>query len=397
MAVISRFLNVFVGTFLVFFFAENAYAGFEWKPAPPVVKPTEMISPAPALPKEEVKIEPFPVQEQVIAKQKDSLEHTSVAYEEIMGFGKDIPLVFALRQIVPAEYAFSFDDSVNQAQRVNWTGGKAWNLVLKEALSSVSLDLLIVDHTVWIRPEGVAIFSDTESHEMAMSEEMPNEPAEMMKMVATEEKSEESHEVTEPIAGMSVLKTSHGKEGKEPVTKAPVIMVNEAVDYSGSDYNPSYPRRKPMNIIRNVEDDTSEPITEAKEVKVVKATPVKEESAESMAVPGYYKEESTASNATEGKKLDPYEIAFWQAEKGDSLRETLMVWSSQAGVEMFWGADYDYRLPTAINMHGTFPDAVKSALTIYETSMNRPLGKLHPNLPEGPSVLVIENEAVATQ
>ena len=92
-----------------------------------------------------------------------------------------------------------------------------------------------------------------------------------------------------------------------------------------------------------------------------------------------------------GKVMDPYEIRFWQAEKDSSLHNTLIKWSELAGVTMLWETRYDYHLPATIQMHGTFPDAVTEVLTIYTATKQRPLGRLHPNLPEGPSVLVIEN------
>ncbi len=43
-------------------------------------------------------------------------------------------------------------------------------------------------------------------------------------------------------------------------------------------------------------------------------------------------------------------------------------------------------------MHGTFPDAVTTLLTAYNDAAPRPVGKLHPNLPAGPSVLVVQND-----
>ena len=51
----------------------------------------------------------------------------SVAAADVVGFGTDMPLALALRQIVPADYAFSFGENVNPGYRVSWSGGKAWD------------------------------------------------------------------------------------------------------------------------------------------------------------------------------------------------------------------------------------------------------------------------------
>ncbi len=66
-------------------------------------------------------------------------EKTYEAFRVIEGFGTDMPLALALRQIVPAKYAFSFDESVNLGAIISWTGGKAWNLVLEDALAPLNI------------------------------------------------------------------------------------------------------------------------------------------------------------------------------------------------------------------------------------------------------------------
>lgn len=56
-------------------------------------------------------------------------------FDVIEGFGTDIPLALALRQIVPAQYAFSFGTDVNPGTTISWTGGQPWNSVLEMALT----------------------------------------------------------------------------------------------------------------------------------------------------------------------------------------------------------------------------------------------------------------------
>ncbi len=71
-------------------------------------------------------------------------------YQIIEGFGSDINLVIALRQIVPAKYAFSFSDDVDMSKKVSWTGGKPWNLVLNDMMSENNMTATIKGDTVLI-------------------------------------------------------------------------------------------------------------------------------------------------------------------------------------------------------------------------------------------------------
>jgi hypothetical protein len=88
--------------------------------------------------------------------------------------------------------------------------------------------------------------------------------------------------------------------------------------------------------------------------------------------------------------MNPYAMSYWQAEKGDSLRNVLQSWSDDAGVRLYWVPSADYKLPDAIRLQGSYTDAVTQILGAYNDAPARPVGRLHPNLPMGPSVLIIE-------
>jgi hypothetical protein len=106
------------------------------------------------------------VEEVVVAEDvtEDIVEETPaevVTYEQTMplktyalayGFGKEMPLALALRQIVPASYAFSFDPKVNIGTRVSWQGGEPWNVVLKKALGDEKITATVYDDMVFVRP-----------------------------------------------------------------------------------------------------------------------------------------------------------------------------------------------------------------------------------------------------
>ena len=79
----------------------------------------------------------------------------------------------------------------------------------------------------------------------------------------------------------------------------------------------------------------------------------------------------------------------WKAPAGQSLRQTLQEWSGQARVELAWQDAKDVSLNSAFSYDGTFDQAVDALLSLYSGGKEEPRGKLYPNLPEGPSVLVI--------
>ncbi len=64
-------------------------------------------------------------------------------FDAIEGFGNDLPLALALRQIVPARYAFSFGEGVNAGTKVSWEGGRPWNEALEAAIAPIGIDFTI--------------------------------------------------------------------------------------------------------------------------------------------------------------------------------------------------------------------------------------------------------------
>ncbi len=55
------------------------------------------------------------------------------------GFGDQIPLSFAVRQIVPPSIKVTFGPGTDDTALVDWHGGKPWHLVLREAVEPLGL------------------------------------------------------------------------------------------------------------------------------------------------------------------------------------------------------------------------------------------------------------------
>jgi len=57
----------------------------------------------------------------------------------LSGFGDQVPLTFAVRQIVPAHFQVAYADAVNKDAPVDWKGGKPWRATLADAVRPLGL------------------------------------------------------------------------------------------------------------------------------------------------------------------------------------------------------------------------------------------------------------------
>jgi hypothetical protein len=96
--------------------------------------------------------EPAPVYDAPAIKNEVLSE--APVFDETIGFGSDMPLAMALRQVVPAEYSFSFGQNVNPGERVSWNGGKPWNDVVSDMVMPLNLKASVRGRTVYIEHAG---------------------------------------------------------------------------------------------------------------------------------------------------------------------------------------------------------------------------------------------------
>ena len=67
------------------------------------------------------------------------------------GFGNNVPLGFACRQIVPPAVRVTYGPGVSASSVVSWQGGKGWNEVLRQAVKPLGLHLVMIHMAVEIR------------------------------------------------------------------------------------------------------------------------------------------------------------------------------------------------------------------------------------------------------
>lgn len=71
-------------------------------------------------------------------------------YSMAHGFGNDVPLSFAAKQIVPHSIRVVYRKDVDQEALVSWKGGKPWNQVLGAALAHHRLHMVLIGRTLTI-------------------------------------------------------------------------------------------------------------------------------------------------------------------------------------------------------------------------------------------------------
>jgi len=69
----------------------------------------------------------------------------------VTGFGDQVPLAFAVRQIVPRTVAVSYGPGASSDSLVTWRGGAPWNQVLQAAIRPLGLHVVLAPGAVRIR------------------------------------------------------------------------------------------------------------------------------------------------------------------------------------------------------------------------------------------------------
>jgi len=72
-------------------------------------------------------------------------------YSIARGFGNQVPIAFAVKQIVPPSFRIEFGNDIDPAITVTWVGDRPWNEVLWLALHSRKLRMIVQKRLVLIR------------------------------------------------------------------------------------------------------------------------------------------------------------------------------------------------------------------------------------------------------
>jgi hypothetical protein len=76
---------------------------------------------------------------------------TAIHWKMAYGFGNQVPLGFACRQIVPPAVKVTYGPGATPDMLVTWKGGNTWNHVLYNAVAPLGLRLVMTHMAVEIR------------------------------------------------------------------------------------------------------------------------------------------------------------------------------------------------------------------------------------------------------
>ena len=367
---ISKFLtSVAVGVLCV---SGPAMAGFEWSPTVKNVQVSQ--DPIVAVIAEEL----APVQqiERVAVERVASLSPAATVKTEmdvIEGFGRDVPLSYALTSIVPSRYGYAFGADVNPALPITWRGGKPWDDVVREALAPHGLFLHVGIQKVSIQTASVVTpaiipglkVSRTFSSEVQTEEVVPNAT---FKEVYVRRGSDVA---VEPTAAKEETPVA------EPMSIIEETVEEEVIEEPAADVV--------SEVVAPVEDVMEEVVIKRinPDIPVSVASYQSASSDENVF-------EMVMSERENVQVLDTKKIARFHAKRGKTVRETLEVWSDEANVQVYWETPYDFPVEKDMALMATYPMAVQALLGRYQNHDPKPAVKLHPNWPHGPSILTIK-------
>lgn len=419
-----------------------AYAGFEWSPPPAVPAVNAAANTGPAVPAapptgvDKMELMPIPgtneapvfeesapvVAEPVsteptapqIEKETTALPtvkasqdaSTPPAYDGpfsiAQGFGTDIPLALALGQIVPGEFAYSFASNVNPGLKISWDGGKPWNDVLNEALKPHSLRADIIGTVVMVRngtagesTDYVPVPLEQDHSTLSITPRPPADaPVDVSGTQVGEGTANKYPRRTPPtknfFGSIFTPAEAKGNQAPRPPVDGKVTIENEVPPESMGISQQS--SAADVASLAPAAPAVTAPIPSAPTPLTSQKISYADESMRD-AYDTILPERDVSQNIVAAPKmiLDADRVGLWQADSNRNLQEVLQEWAQKADVELIWDSGYNYKLPTSISMEGTFAEAVTKVFSLYGTAEPRPQGKLHPNLPKGPSVLLVEN------
>lgn len=416
-------------------------------PLTPIVKESDALlisdepltpSPTPSMMKRAVPARPAPVM-------------TANDSSDVQGFGRQVPLVMALQQIVPPNYRYSFGPGVAPGQRINWNGGKPWKDVVADVARNNDLNVEIVSNVVGLRRrnamdiitaqsntseddnavQGIQLKQVTPApmaaapaplmpspwaNETAIAEPMPLLQKQEVKPTAPEAKiadiqwSEEEpiaemHEETtmvEPVVAEAtpepkksffdrLFDNREEQKNTKPATDKKIAVLSDSKVKSDAiveDLPNATPDLKADLSKARAEADADMKLKPKDTSKNKEILIANEETVVASAAPA----------TVPVKKMDMDSPTLtaqqeWQGEKGKTLRQTLTAWAAQAGASIVWSSEYDYPLQTDVRIQGSYPDAVRTMLAGFARAKPRPLGRLYSNKSVGAKpVLVVETD-----
>jgi YD repeat-containing protein len=295
-------------------------------PSAPVSARAQYIPPAVSTPASS----PMPVQ---------AAEPVSPMDETVNGFGKDVPLITAVRQLVPASYTYKFTPDVDLGTRVSWNGGQSLSNTLSSVLASGGYTYDLQGNMISITSthQKSAAVSPAMAPPQDNLRDIPGFNDVIQQNIAQAEA--EAENIAPPIE--QIASTPDIAQEKQVYVKpmsSPVSLVTPKVEY-------------------NAADDMMVPLMEEASASTAKMVAPPAPFANGMH-PTYLPVSLSSYPETQ-------QVRTWNVKRNSDLKSTLAGWTRQAGVGLQWNADRNFRVDYMVWVDGTFEEAIDVLMKGY--------------------------------
>ena len=335
-------------------FAPASFAGFEWvasdaaqtAPAAPLSPSTPNNVPAQIAPalkdiaQQQVRLAPPPPQQQVqVAPQQSAQAPANQVVASLQGFGNNVPLVVALRQIVPAGSQLAFGQGVELSEPISWQGGKNWEDTLLSVTKPLNLVYEKNGSTVIVRKTGDVspqVFLDNGFTPVVSSAPVAN-PA-----------------LASSVSPVQYAPTAVNTLNAPAVQQQPVQQAAPAAIQAVAAQPLAQPAPAPAQFTPYVPPVASAPQAASNNAPApVPSAPVTIAQAQPVSAPSNFGQPAPATNSV------------WLVEEGKTLRSTLNNWGKTAGWNVVWNSDRDYTIQAAATFNGDFQTATSNLLRAF--------------------------------
>lgn len=359
---------------------------------------------------------------QTAAAAPDTVPDTNVQ-QEFIGFGNDMPLAIALRQVAPASYAFSFGTDVNPGAKVSWSGGSSWEMVVTDMISPLGLVAVIRNNTIHVKHAHAEMGAATQTEILEPTEEIETSAETLLSEAPTAaENTAIVIEAALPETETAPIIVADQSEGSSMGNTVKSITIN-STDKTAEDMNQEALKMAKAKEDSNLSSQLPEPIETKNqaplEAKIITSdvapppppmtdkieitekntsqstSPLPAENLADAVTPSAGKDVAVLQKAALGDApISASRIRFWEAKQGSSLKETLAEWSSKAHTTLVWNASQDYLIKSNLLVNDTFQNAVKMMFTkVLEDPTGPTLELISEAGTDEPSKLVINDRS----
>lgn len=298
-----------------------------------------------------------------------ALAATNAEAQRVDGFGSNVPLSFAVRQIVPNDYVVRFEPSVDQSAKVTWSGSDDWQTVLGGLARSKGLNYRVQGQNVIVGTGAAAPAAPVQAYTPPVqsyaapassggmrtgglvvlpTRSAAPEPAPYVAPAPAPAQSAPTSSSLPPVVGSGIGTSPAAapapapEEPRPPVTPPPAPVLAPQADV------PPPPARDESRMSRRERDRLR--AAERAEARAA-------ERAARAGAPAV-----TASSAPAAAPRALQQSGAWRAPRGETLNNVLGDWAERAGWTVVFTTRIVYELQAGAEFEGEFTEAAAALL-----------------------------------